>query len=129
VASWLSPILREPERKFRIANARTGAVIADLVVAAVDSRSRNRGLLGRDGMEPGEALIIAPTNAIHTWFMRFDIDVAFTSRDGRVLKLREAMRPWRLAAAMRGFAVVETAAGAFASSSTQAGDSLKLESA
>ena len=37
-------------------------------------------------------LVIAPTNAIHTFFMRFAIDVAFVARDGRVLKVRRGRR-------------------------------------
>jgi uncharacterized protein len=127
MASWLNPLLREPSTRFRLVNARTGAVIADAVSGAFDSATRRRGLLGRDGMAAGEALIIAPTNAIHTFFMRFAIDVAFVARDGRVLKVRSRMRPWRMSAAFRAFGVVEMAAGSFASAATDSGDTLALE--
>ena len=72
-------------------------------------------------------MIIAPTNAIHTFFMKFAIDVAFVARDGRVLKTRHAMGPWRMAAALRGFAVVELAAGVLAETQTTAGDRLTIE--
>jgi uncharacterized membrane protein (UPF0127 family) len=127
MASWVSPMLREPDRRFRLTNARTGAVIADSVVGAFDSAARRRGLLGRDAMPPGEALIIAPSNAIHTFFMRFAIDVAFVARDGRVLKVRPRMKPWHLSAAFRAFSVVEVSAGVFGASSIGAGDKLSLE--
>ncbi len=127
MASWVNPLLREPATRFRLVNARTGVVIADSVAGAFDSATRRRGLLGRDGMAAGEALIIAPTNAIHTFFMRFAIDVAFVARDGRVLKLRSALGPWRMSAAFRAFGVVEAPAGAFASCGTGAGDTLALE--
>ena len=127
MASWVSPMLREPERRFRLVNARTGAVIADSVVGAFDSVTRRRGLLGRDAMPAGEALIIAPSNAIHTFFMRFTIDVAFVARDGRVLKVRPRMKPWHLSAAFRAFSVVEVPAGVFGSSATETGDTLALE--
>lgn len=126
MASWVSPLLREPASRFRLVNARTGAVVADSVAGAFDSATRRRGLLGRDGMHASEALIIAPTNAIHTFFMRFDIDVAFVARDGRVLKVRRSMPPWRMSAALRGFAVVEVAAGGLSSCATSAGDTLSL---
>jgi uncharacterized membrane protein (UPF0127 family) len=125
--TWVTPLLREPARRFRLVNAVSRAVIATAVTGAFDSATRRRGLLGRDSMPPGEALIIAPTNAIHTFFMRFDIDVAFVDRDGRVLKVTSRMRPWRLSAAMRAFGVVETPAGVFASASTARGDVLELE--
>jgi uncharacterized protein len=127
MASWLTPLFVEPACRVRLVNSRTGAAIAESVETAVDSRTRRRGLLGRDAMSAGEALVIAPTSAIHTWFMRFDIDVAFVNRDGRVLKVRHRMPPWRIFAALRAFAAVELPAGALASSSTVAGDTLALE--
>jgi uncharacterized protein len=127
VASWLSPLVSEPAARFRLVNAGSGAVIADNVAGAFDSETRRRGLLGRDGMAAGEALIIAPTNAIHTFFMRFAIDVAFVARDGRVVKVSAGLRPWRMAAAFRAHGVVETPAGAFAASKTTAGDTLVLQ--
>jgi uncharacterized membrane protein (UPF0127 family) len=124
--SWLNPQLRDPAARFRLVNARSGAVIADRVACAFDSASRRRGLLGRDAMAASEALIIAPSNSIHTFFMKFAIDVAFVSRDGRIVKLRRAVPPWRIAAAWRAFAVVEMAGGSFALSSTVEGDQLAL---
>lgn len=126
MASWVSPLVREPSVRFQLQNTSTGVVIAERVSGALDSETRRRGLLGRDGMAAGEALIIVPTNAIHTFFMRFDIDVAFVNRDGRILKLRPALPPWRMSVALRGFAVVETAAGVFAACATGRGDSLTL---
>jgi uncharacterized membrane protein (UPF0127 family) len=126
MASWVNPQLREPTSRFRLVNTRTGVVIAESVTGAFDSVSRRQGLLGRDAMPAGEALIIAPTNAIHTFFMRFAIDVAFVGRDGRILTLRPSMPPWRIAFAMQAFCVVETSAGTFANTSTLAGDTLAL---
>ena len=71
-------------------------------------------------------MLIAPTNAIHTFFMRFPIDVAFVARDGRVVKIRAAMPAWRISAAWGAHAVVEMAAGELARSGTVTGDSLVL---
>ena len=56
-------------------------------------------------------MVIAPTSAVHTWFMKFDIDIAFVARDGRVLKARDTVRPWRMTGAFGGFAVIEMKAG------------------
>ena len=72
-------------------------------------------------------MLIAPTNAIHTFFMKFPIDVAFVTREGRVLKIRPAMPAWRMAAAWGGYAVIEMAAGAFERSDTRPGDELVIE--
>jgi uncharacterized membrane protein (UPF0127 family) len=126
LASWLNPQLREPTARFRLVNTRSDAVIAESVVGAFDSATRRRGLLGRDGLPAGEALIIAPTNAIHTFFMRFAIDVAFVRRDGRIMKVRHSMAPWKMCLAIGAFAVVEMPSGTLASSSTVEGDTLAL---
>jgi uncharacterized membrane protein (UPF0127 family) len=72
----------------------------------------------------GSALIIAPTNAIHTFFMKFDIDVAFVDGTGRVVKTRAALPPWRLAGALRAVAVIELPAQALTRSDTRNGDRL-----
>jgi uncharacterized protein len=107
-----------------LVNARTGAIVADHLLTAFDSASRRQGLLGRDSLPDGNALIIAPSNAVHTFFMRFPIDIAFVRRDGRVIKVRSSVGPRRLSAALRAFAVVELRAGALAGSHTEAGDIL-----
>lgn len=126
MASWINPQLRDPTSRFRLVNTRTGAAIADVVAGAFDPAARRRGLLGRDALGASEALIIAPTNAIHTFFMRFDIDVAFVARDGRIVKIRARIPPWRIAAALGAFAVVEVAAGVFGATGTKTGDTLAL---
>jgi uncharacterized protein len=58
--------------------------------------------------------------------MRFPIDILFAARDGRVLKVSEAVPPRRIAGALRAFAVVELAAGELARSGTRAGDVLEV---
>ena len=124
--SFLSPLLGADDSSFVLTNTRTGHIVARTLLTAFDSASRRRGLLGRDSMADYTALIIAPSNAIHTFTMRFAIDVAFVSTDGRVLKVRTALPPWRVAAAWRGFAVIEMAAGALEKSDTRPGDVLRL---
>jgi uncharacterized membrane protein (UPF0127 family) len=58
--------------------------------------------------------------------MRFAIDVLFVAKDGRVLKVRSNVRPGRIAAAWRAFAVVELQAGAIERSGTRSGDRLEI---
>jgi uncharacterized protein len=59
--------------------------------------------------------------------MRFPIDVAFIARDGRVVKVRHQLRPWRMSGAIRGYAVIEFPAGTLATADTIADDDLSLE--
>ena len=126
MASFLQQLLRAPQSAHCLVNERHGHVIATHLLTAFDSNSRRTGLLKHDSLPEGNALLIAPCNAIHTFFMRFDIDVAFVAKDGRILKVRHAMRPWRIAGALRGFAVVELPAGVLARSETRAGDPLGI---
>src|SRR5262245_56751020 len=117
--SFLGPIVGEAAHQFHLRNERTGAIVAVRLITAFDSASRRTGLLHHQALSPGTAMIIAPTSAIHTFFMRFPIDVAFVARDGRVLKSRAAMRPWRMSAAFGAHAAVELPAGALAASNTR----------
>ncbi len=73
--------------------------------------TRKRGLLGRDGLPAGSALMLEPCPAVHTAFMRFAIDIVFVDRQGYAVKIVRNLGPWRIAVAPRAHAVVEMAAG------------------
>lgn len=100
--------------------------VATRLEGAFDSSTRNRGLLGRSGLEPGVALVIAPSNAVHTFAMRFPIDIIFANREGVVVKIRSAVPKSRIAFALGGFAVIELAAGEIAKSGVRKGDRLTV---
>jgi uncharacterized membrane protein (UPF0127 family) len=71
-------------------------------------------------------MLIAPTNAVHTFFMRFPIDIAFVTRQGRVVKTCSGLRPWRIAASFGAYAVVELPAGTLSRCDTVAGDTIVI---
>ena len=123
---FLKQLLREPARAWALMNTENQAIVARRVQAAVDSQSRREGLLGRTGLDD-EALIIAPCNAVHTFFMRFPIDVIFTDRQGVITRCVSDVRPWRLTGALKGFATIEVAAGTLARTHTQRGQRLELQ--
>jgi uncharacterized membrane protein (UPF0127 family) len=122
--------LEQPRKEnltYTVRNTATGAIVATVAEAAFTRATRNRGLLGRDALPPGHALLIAPCTSIHTWFMRFPIDVIFVRRDGRVVKTRAAVPPWRLVVALGAYAVVELPAGAIQQAGVSPQDRLELE--
>jgi uncharacterized protein len=127
--AFLAPLLRMPTGSLTLVNSRSRRPLAHSVTGAFDSNSRRTGLLGRDGLDQGHALIIAPTSAIHTFFMRFAIDVAFVRRDGRVVGIRHGMKPWRIAVALGAHAAIELPAGTLADSDTVRGDTLVITAA
>lgn len=73
--------------------------------------ARLAGLLGRPPLRPDEALYLAPCASVHTCFMRYPIDVVFLDPAGRVLKVVEHLRPWRMAACRGARAALELRAG------------------
>ena len=111
----------------RLINARTGHAVAEAAELAITSSTRRRGLLGRNGLDPGAALVIAPCNSIHMFFMRFAIDVVYVDRAGRVRKIVRGLRPWRISAAMFAYAVIEFGAGALDHCDIERGDRLYVE--
>jgi uncharacterized membrane protein (UPF0127 family) len=86
--------------------------------------ARLRGLLGRSELPAGEGLLLRPSPSIHTWFMRFPIDVLFLDRDLHVLGIRPKLRPWRMAWQKGARAVLELAAGEAQRRDIRSGDQL-----
>ena len=125
--TFLTPLLKGAPDGLVLRNQRTGLVVASQLLPAFDSDTRRTGLLKHTGLPDGAAMLIAPTNAIHTFFMKFAIDVAFVAKDGRVVKIRPSMSAWRIAAAWGGFAVIEMAAGSFEKAGSVVGDMLIVE--
>ena len=105
----------------------TGTVVCERCTLARNPLSRMRGLLGRRGLAEGEGLLLQPAGSIHTFFMRFPIDVVFLDGERRVVKVASGVRPWRAAAAKHSRAVLELTAGEAARIGVVAGDVLRLE--
>jgi uncharacterized membrane protein (UPF0127 family) len=126
MSHFLRPLLDSQPVARTLVNERTGAVVADVLETAFDSGTRRRGLLGRDDLSAGSAMVIAPCNAVHTCRMRFPIDVVFAARDGRVTKIVRHLAAWRAAASFPAFATIELRAGAVDDTDLVVGDRLVL---
>ena len=121
------PLFRRGARRIHLVNDTRELLLAESIEAAFDSRSRRTGLLGRTAFATGSVLAIAPSNAVHTFSMRFPIDVLFITREGRVVKRVLDLKPGRVAGAWRAFAALEFAAGSAAVAATTVGDRLTLQ--
>jgi len=127
MASFLSRAAKADGRQFALVDAANGRVVVPRLELALDSASRRKGLLGRDGLEEGAGLVIAPSNSVHTFFMRFAIDIVFLNRSGRVLKIRPRVPAPRIALSATAHAVLELPAGAAVAAGINVGDLLALQ--
>lgn len=119
---------RPPE--YRLRNLTQGTVVATRVAVARRPWQRLAGLLGRAHLPPDEGLTFPACTSIHTWFMRFPIDVLILDSQWRVMRAHAAVAPWRMLWPVPGgWGVVELAAGTLARSQTTAGNQLVLEPA
>ena len=123
---FLNPLLDDARAPWILKNLRTGVILARRLEAAFDSETRRRGLLGRQDLPAGSAMIIAPCSSIHTFFMKFPIDVVFAGRDGRVVKVYHELPAWRVGFGWKGFAAIELPAGTLRPSGTVRGDLLQI---
>lgn len=89
--------------------------------------ARLRGLMFRPQLLAGSGLVIEPNNNVHTFWMRFAIDVVFVDHADRVVRLVPAMPPNRpYAGARRARRTIELPAGTIAASATRVGDQFAL---
>jgi uncharacterized membrane protein (UPF0127 family) len=112
-------------REVRIVNLTRGTVLAQKATVAETPGSRRRGLLGTDSLDDGEGLLILPCHQVHTFGMRYPIDIIFVDKSWTVKRITHRMRPGRLSALVPlSRAVLELPAAKAAQTGTQKGDAL-----
>lgn len=91
--------------------------------------TRLRGLMFYQRMPQIDGLLFSPCNSIHTFWMRFAIDVIFMDRDGKVVVVYEQLPPNRVTKTVKNaYYVLETEAGFAEKFTIKAGDHLSWES-
>lgn len=110
-----------------VRNQTRKTVLADAVDLADSSAKRRTGLLKHDRLEPGHGLWIVPCESVHTFFMKFSIDLVYLDKKRKVRKVRHAVPPWRLSACLTAHSVLELPAGTVEQTGTRVGDELLME--
>ncbi len=113
--------------KITVHNQTRGTVLATAADVADTSAARKTGLLKHATLEPGQGLWIVPCESVHTFFMKFPIDLVYLTRDRKVRKTVGSVAPWRLSACLPAFSVLELPAGTVAATGTQRGDEIEIE--
>ena len=117
------------DTRLRVSNLTRNTVLATCMEVADSAAKRNKGLLGRECLAPGEGLWIRPCEAVHTFWMRFPIDLVYLDRKNRIRKLVSAVPPWRLSACLLAHSVIELPPGTIRQTRTQPGDTLDFSAA
>ena len=109
-----------------VRNQTRNTVLADFADVADTSAKRRTGLLKHERLESGQGLWIVPCESVHTFFMKFPIDLVYLDRKKRVRKTRAGVVPWRMSACLTAHSVLELPAGTIEKTSTRPGDQLEF---
>jgi len=113
--------------KIQVQNLTRNVELADRAEVADTSAKRRTGLLKHTGLAPGEGLWIVPCESVHSFFMKFTIDVLYLDRKHRVKKIRPEMAPWRISGCLTAHSVLELPAGTITRTGTVRGDQLEIK--
>jgi len=111
----------------RVRNVTREVLLGHAVGVADTSAKRRTGLLKHTSLPAGEGLWIAPCEGVHTWGMKFPIDVVFLNKKKLVLKIRKDMGKRGIALCLWAHSVLELPAGTLELTGTQKGDQLEFE--
>ncbi|HTP31004.1 MAG TPA: DUF192 domain-containing protein [Candidatus Acidoferrales bacterium] len=113
--------------KVQVRNQTRSVLLGGSIDIADSSSKRRTGLLKHDRLEPGQGLWIVPCESVHTFFMKFPIDLVYLDRKRKVRKVRKAVPAWRLSACLTAHSILELPAGTVEKTGTQVGDVLEIE--
>jgi len=117
------------DTRLRVMNLTRSAELASRMEVANSASKRNKGLLGRERLSPGDGLWILPCEAVHTFWMQFPIDLVYLDRKNGIRKLVSDVPAWRLSACLSAHSVLELPAGTIRNTKTQPGDVLEFSPA
>lgn len=110
-----------------LVNLDNGRTLADNLRIASSFWSRFIGLMGRSCLTAGEGILLMVCPSIHTFFMRFPIDVAYLDCDMRVVAIREGVKPWRMLPGVpSGAHTLELPEGTLRATATSIGQKLEV---
>ena len=108
-----------------VTNVDTGKILIKKMKRADTFWRRFLGLLPEKSLPADEGLLLTPCRSVHTFFMRFEIDVIYLDNMGRVLAAFSHVKPWRILPFVKGVEeVLETASGTVNRTETKPGNYL-----
>ena len=109
-------------------NISRNQILGEQVTQVSKRHEVRRGLLNHSELKNGEGLWLNPCGSVHTFFMKFAIDVVYLSREQKVLKVVPEMWPWNISfAPWSTWSVLELPMGVCRTTQTEIGDRLSIE--
>src|SRR2546427_5471318 len=119
--------MRWQKKTVRATNTTRGTVVGTHIRVAESGLTRIVGLLGERELPSGDGLLIVPSQGVHTWGMRFAIDVVVLDAAWNVIAIRCDMRPFRMTRLFwKAAAVLELQTGTVDSTGTVVGDTIEF---
>lgn len=112
-----------------LVNESQNIVIASRVTIAKTFGARLRGLMDRRRIDfpDGSALIIIPCKQVHTWFMRFPIDLLFVDKDDTIVSALSQVQPYKVSRYVSAsYMVVELPPGTINTTGTREKDKINI---
>lgn len=111
----------------RLVNLENAQIIAESIESANTFFKRLKGLMFRQELSPGSGIYLYPCNAIHTFFMKFPIDVLYIDKDWRIVGMEEHLQPGKVGKKFSAAtSVIELESGSIRLNSIQRGQIVKL---
>ena len=105
----------------------TKRILVGNLMVADSIFKRMKGLLGKTSLASGSGLLLKPCKAVHTFGMKFAIDIVFLDKGNRVIKIIEALKPNRITAIYSNAStVLELSGGSTAEAQLSKGDYLEI---
>lgn len=100
-------------------------LLVDRIEIANTFFRRIKGLLTRDGFGTCNGMLLTPCGYVHTFGMKFDIDLVFLDRDKRVVACRQNIGANSWAGTIRAKHTLELPAGNLKLLNLETGDELR----
>ena len=84
------------ENKVYKLKSSDGSIICHKMIVASDLLSRMKGLMFSESMPECDGFLIKPCNSIHTFFMRYPLDLIFLDKNFKVVKVIYDLAPWKM---------------------------------
>lgn len=100
------------ESKIYKVKTSSGEILCHKMTIANNIFDRMKGLMFSKELPECDGFLIRPCNSIHTFFMRYPLDIVFLDKNFKVIKVLYNLKPWRMTwVYLKSFQVLEMKAG------------------